>query len=227
MSYTPLPLYEQRFSNLHVVTLKTMRILRQYEWHQAEWTFHTQSVKECQRMGGAQMFFCPNCALPDETKMFAKSLRTETQESAEIIYCDLSAPEAERTISLRFLGIILRVLGLEVSVNNFHNYKPVSNHFCSRGGGIKIRSRGDCDWQGGKSSSQLRPRIRPLESQWRDTVLCVLSDWFEKATKLRCGWKLEIKFEQCCAPSFQPFISFFLNSYIWNSCFPMIQRWQG
>ncbi len=40
----------------------------------------------------------------------------------------------ERTISLRFLGIILRVLILEVCVYNVYvHYKPVSNHFCSRG----------------------------------------------------------------------------------------------
>jgi hypothetical protein len=46
----------------------------------------------------------------------------------------------ERTISLRFLDIILRVLRLEVSVYNVYITKPVSNHFCSRGGrGKKIR----------------------------------------------------------------------------------------
>ncbi len=40
----------------------------------------------------------------------------------------------KRTISLRFLGIILRVLGLEVSGTMLH-YKPVSSHFCSSVGG--------------------------------------------------------------------------------------------
>jgi hypothetical protein len=41
----------------------------------------------------------------------------------------------ERTISLRFLGIILRVLRLQVSIYNVYITKPVSNHFCSREGG--------------------------------------------------------------------------------------------
>jgi hypothetical protein len=46
----------------------------------------------------------------------------------------------DRTILLRFLGIILRVLKLEVSKYN------VSNHFCSGGGGgIKSVSRCDCE----------------------------------------------------------------------------------
>jgi hypothetical protein len=41
----------------------------------------------------------------------------------------------ERTILFRFLGIILRVLRLEVSVYNVGlHYKPVSNHFCGGGG---------------------------------------------------------------------------------------------
>ncbi len=39
----------------------------------------------------------------------------------------------ERTISLRFLNIILRVIRLEVYV--CLHYKPVSNHFCTRGRG--------------------------------------------------------------------------------------------
>jgi hypothetical protein len=46
----------------------------------------------------------------------------------------------ERTISLRFLGIILRILRREVSVYKFLHYKPVkpvSNHFCSGGRGVK------------------------------------------------------------------------------------------
>jgi hypothetical protein len=38
----------------------------------------------------------------------------------------------ERTILLRFLGIILRVLRIEVS--GYNVYKPISNHFCSRMG---------------------------------------------------------------------------------------------
>jgi hypothetical protein len=46
----------------------------------------------------------------------------------------------ERTISLKFLGIIFRVLRLESS----GNYKTVSNPFCSRGvGGLKSVRRGE------------------------------------------------------------------------------------
>jgi hypothetical protein len=44
-------------------------------------------------------------------------------------------------------------------------YKPVSNQFWSRGGGVKTISRGGCGQQGGKISrllSQWRPRIRHL-----------------------------------------------------------------
>jgi hypothetical protein len=54
----------------------------------------------------------------------------------------------ERTVSLRFLGIILRVLKLEVSVYNGYNYKPVSTHnlLGVRGGGVsRIRYRDDCE----------------------------------------------------------------------------------
>jgi hypothetical protein len=53
----------------------------------------------------------------------------------------------ERTVSLRCLGIILRVLKLEVSVYNGHNYKPVSTHnlLGVRGGGwVKFVNRDDC-----------------------------------------------------------------------------------
>jgi hypothetical protein len=45
--------------------------------------------------------------------------------------------EHEHSISLRFLGIILGILGLEVSVYNVYiHYKPTSNQ---GGGGSKIR----------------------------------------------------------------------------------------
>ncbi len=73
----------------------------------------------------------------------------------------------ERTISLRFLGIILSVLRLEVSV-----YKQISTHFARwrrgvGGGGVKSFSRVDCEQQGGnllRLLSQLRPRIQnPVE----------------------------------------------------------------
>jgi hypothetical protein len=58
----------------------------------------------------------------------------------------------ERTISLRFPDIILRVLRLEVSVYNVY----ITNQFQTLllffwgGGGGKIRGRCDCEQQGGK-----------------------------------------------------------------------------
>ncbi len=55
------------------------------------------------------------------------------------------------TISLRFLGIILRVLRLEVSIYNVY----ITNQFQAtllkkEGEGVKSISRGDCEYQGGK-----------------------------------------------------------------------------
>ncbi len=41
----------------------------------------------------------------------------------------------ERTISLRFLGIL--ILRLEVSVHNVYITNQFQNHFCSRGAGVK------------------------------------------------------------------------------------------
>jgi hypothetical protein len=46
-------------------------------------------------------------------------------------------------VSLRFLGIILRVLRLEVSVYNAYITNQFQHHFFSRGGGSD--SRGDCE----------------------------------------------------------------------------------
>ena len=75
----------------------------------------------------------------------------------------------ERTITLRFLGIILRVLRLEVSVYNVYITNQFQTTFAQGGGGgIKSVSRGDCEEQGGKLLrllSQLRSRIRPLEKR--------------------------------------------------------------
>ncbi len=54
----------------------------------------------------------------------------------------------ERLILLRFLGIILKGLRLEVSVYNVYITKQyqLSNHFCSKGSwGVKSGSRGDCE----------------------------------------------------------------------------------
>ncbi len=49
----------------------------------------------------------------------------------------------ERTILLRFLGITLRVLRLEVSVNNVYITNQFQPTFAQGGQGGKIRSRGD------------------------------------------------------------------------------------
>jgi hypothetical protein len=75
----------------------------------------------------------------------------------------------ERTISLRFLGIILRVLKLEVSFYDVY----ISNQFQT------IFAQG---WEGGVKSvggkllrlvSQLRPRIRP-QAKWLGIVVAVV-----------------------------------------------------
>ncbi len=70
----------------------------------------------------------------------------------------------EHTISLSFLGIILRVLRLEVSLyKQCIRYKPVSNHFCSWGwGGGGVKSAIVEVVIGNRLFSQLRPRILPL-----------------------------------------------------------------
>jgi hypothetical protein len=59
----------------------------------------------------------------------------------------------ERTMSLIFLGIILRVLRLEVSVYNVFITKQYQPSFAWGGGGgvgVKSISRSDCEQQGGK-----------------------------------------------------------------------------
>ncbi len=69
----------------------------------------------------------------------------------------------ERTISLRFLGIIWRVLSLEVSVHNVYITNQFQPFLFKRGGGSVSKS----GQQGGKFLkflSQLRPRNRPLLS---------------------------------------------------------------
>ncbi len=75
----------------------------------------------------------------------------------------------ERTISLRYLGRILRVL-TEVSLYNVY----ITNHVFPKGGGggVKSVSRGDCEYQGGKLFrllSQWCPWIRPLDIERRIT----------------------------------------------------------
>jgi hypothetical protein len=77
----------------------------------------------------------------------------------------------QRTISLRFLGIILRVPGLEVSLYNVYctlqtDFKQV--FLKGRGGG-----GGGSEQKGAKLLrllSQLRPRIRP--QQFDGTIKC-------------------------------------------------------
>ena len=68
----------------------------------------------------------------------------------------------ERTISLRFLGIILRVLRLKVFVYNVDITNQFQTTFAQRGGGgVKSVSRGNCEEQGEKLSrflSQILPR---------------------------------------------------------------------
>jgi hypothetical protein len=64
---------------------------------------------------------------------------------------------------MRFLGIILRVLRLGVSVYNVYITNQFQTTFAGGGGGVvKYVSRGDSEMEGGKLLSQLRPRIRPL-----------------------------------------------------------------
>jgi hypothetical protein len=51
----------------------------------------------------------------------------------------------ERTISLRFQGIILRVLRPEVSGYNVYITNQFQNHFYSRRGGVESISSSDCE----------------------------------------------------------------------------------
>ncbi len=51
----------------------------------------------------------------------------------------------ERTISLRFLDIILRVLRLEVSISDVYIVNHFQTTFAQVGGGRKIHSRGDSE----------------------------------------------------------------------------------
>jgi hypothetical protein len=70
-----------------------------------------------------------------------------------------------RTVSLRFLVIILKALRLEVSVYNVYITNQFQTTFAQGRGGGKIHSRDACEYQEGKLLrllSQLRPRIRPL-----------------------------------------------------------------
>ncbi len=62
----------------------------------------------------------------------------------------------ERTTSVRFLGIIWRVLRLRFLCTMFTlqtSFKPL----LLKGAGIKSVSRGDCEWQGGKLLKLLSP----------------------------------------------------------------------
>jgi hypothetical protein len=81
----------------------------------------------------------------------------------------------ERTTLLRFLGIILRVLILAVSVYNVYITNQFQTAFIQGGGGwVKSVSKGDCELQKWKISrllSQLRPRIRP-QGAWPASRVC-------------------------------------------------------
>jgi hypothetical protein len=54
------------------------------------------------------------------------------QKSVHTLFHGSGSRIHELTISLRFLGIILIVLGFRIQCLH---YKPVSNHFCPKGGG--------------------------------------------------------------------------------------------
>ena len=96
----------------------------------------------------------------------------------------------------------------------FHilHYKPVSNHFCSRGGVKSVR--GDCEFQGEKLLrllSQLRPRIRPLWSsshklehhaqQWvsprPDLWICGMTNKLTRKKILALGTKIRFHKNFC------------------------------
>jgi len=49
-----------------------------------------------------------------------------------------------------FLGIIVRVLRLEVSVYNAYITNQFQTTFAQGGRGVKSVSRGDCEYKGGK-----------------------------------------------------------------------------
>ncbi len=66
------------------------------------------------------------------TRMFPTQLKGREYEVGLLVHHLFWNRIHEHTISLRLLGIILKVLRLEV-------YKPVSNHFCLRGGGSVSR----------------------------------------------------------------------------------------
>jgi hypothetical protein len=72
----------------------------------------------------SRVFYCRECGEVFPCK----------QQHTEHIRFESWSRIHERTISLRFLGIILRVLGLEVFDIQCLHYKLVSKHFCSRVG---------------------------------------------------------------------------------------------
>jgi hypothetical protein len=82
----------------------------------------------------------------------------------------MTEPEAEFMnvkFPLRFQGIILRVLRLEVSVYSVYVTNQFLNHFCSREWGdynplvdVTVNSKEENYYV-----SKLRPRIRPQERQ--------------------------------------------------------------
>jgi hypothetical protein len=69
----------------------------------------------------------------------------------------------ERTMSLRFLGIILRALRFEVSVYNVYITNHFQTTFAHWKGGVKYVSRGESSGKLLRLLSHLRPRIRPQD----------------------------------------------------------------
>ncbi len=94
------------------------------------------------------------------------------------------SPIHDHTISLRFLGKILRDLRLDmgVSVYNVYITNQFLTPFAQGGGGAKSVCRRGCEWQGGKLIrllSQLGPRIRTCSFSYPFTVLSPSASLFD------------------------------------------------
>jgi hypothetical protein len=87
------------------------------------------------------LFSAQNASLQNRIVLYCSIISTESGLSMQ------PKPEVEfMYVQFLCLGIILRFLGLEVSLYNVYSYKPVSNYLCSRGKGlgrIKSVGRGD------------------------------------------------------------------------------------
>ncbi len=106
-----------------------------------------------------------------------------------------------RTISLRFLGIVLRDFRLQVSLYNVYVKNQFQTSFArgwgGGGRGVKSVSRGDIEYQEENSQdffSQLRPRTRPRHTEkYHNRVhfcrpaLSILMSFFVNQYSLVCG----------------------------------------